>query len=429
MVCAGDHLGRGWAGRAGRGGDAGPSGFYDLTDAMFSVRAITDSAGLLHTRLDYTPYGVAMHGLAADVNGDGALTFTDISLASINDNGGTPLVPGDTNYDPDADLWGAGADYYSFLPRYTDYSAGPTFNAGWIDNPNDANGSDNSVGYNGYWFDMAGATNAASSGLYYIRFRVYDPGTGRWLEQDPANFVDGSNRLLYARSVPTRYLDTSGLSATEPSRNHPDSIWQQIRREQGGRGPGHSGMMEVVQTISIGIEFVEDIFPSVGINIGMVNTINESVSCCDGSKKNSCRANGREITIGFKAEASLSWSTSVELFSDLGDPAKCPAEGDYVEICVGSELKGGGVAADIKFKGKACIQLGPGGWDVSAEVAAKAGIGGISGEFSNTVGTENGIRTMANLAYRMSAGFGADVGSIKFYSVTCEKLNTCCTLK
>lgn len=92
-----EHAGTGWGGRVGgrlggqgvrsiddavarrvdRNGDGEFSGtkadnFFYLTDVMFSVRAIVDGEGRLHTRLDYTPYGVAMHGFAADVNGFGA---------------------------------------------------------------------------------------------------------------------------------------------------------------------------------------------------------------------------------------------------------------------------------------------------------------------------------------------------------------------
>ncbi len=202
--------------REHRDGDGTFSGdpddnFFYLTDVMFSVRAVVDGTGLLHTRLDYTPYGVAMHGKAADVNGDGALTFADIGIASQNYNAGTPLQPGQTNYDPDADLLGAGADYSLFLSRYTAYSSGPSFNDGWIDNPNDdVNGPDNSVGYDGYWFDLAGATEATSTGLYMVRFRVYDPKLGRWLQRDPLGYIDGTNCYLAVRGNPTAYTDPTG---------------------------------------------------------------------------------------------------------------------------------------------------------------------------------------------------------------------------
>jgi len=235
VVCLGVHRGRGRVGRGvdavGRrvfrdtdndglidGGDAGPSGFYYLTDVMFSVRAITDSAGLLHTRLDYTPYGVAMHGLAADVNGDGSVNTADLGVVSANYNGGNELQPGDTGYDPDAFLDGSEtivvSDYTGRYSPYVSGGSGPTFNAGWIDNPGDANGPDNSVGYDGYWFDLAGATEATSTGLYIVRHRVYDPRLGRWLQRDPLRYVDSSNMFLYAISSPVIAADPSGMRCT-----------------------------------------------------------------------------------------------------------------------------------------------------------------------------------------------------------------------
>jgi hypothetical protein len=183
-----------WVDRNGEGegefSGANADNFFYLTDVMFSVRAIVDGEGRLHTRLDYTPYGVAMHGKAADVNGDGVLNFNDIAAFSAVYSGGptTTLRPGQTGYDPDADLAGSGAmdffDYAAFTNRFGDYSSGPAFNDGWIDNPGDnVNGPDNSVGYDGYWFDLAGATEATSSGLYTVRHQVYDPKIGRSLSR------------------------------------------------------------------------------------------------------------------------------------------------------------------------------------------------------------------------------------------------------
>jgi RHS repeat-associated protein len=227
--------------RVDRDGDGTFSGdpednFFYLTDVMFSVRAIVDGEGRLHTRLDYTPYGVAMHGKAADVNGDGALAFSDISAFNTVYNSGTALRPGATGYDPDADLCGSGAmdsdDYTAFTARYSDYAPGgsnPTFNDGWIDNPNDPNGPDNSVGYDGYWFDLAGATEATSSGLYMVRYRVYDPRLGRWLQRDPIEALPYLHNLLeqfsleiqssllgnlyqYVPRSPIQQIDPYGLS-------------------------------------------------------------------------------------------------------------------------------------------------------------------------------------------------------------------------
>lgn len=193
--------------------------FYYLTDVMFSVRAMTDSAGELHSRVDYTPYGVAMHSYAADLNGNGTIDGTDVGIFLTNLNSGSPLEPGDANYDPDADLNGDGLggtatdEFNAFNARYSAYSTGgsnPTVNAGWIDNPTDAGGPDNSVGYDGYWFDLAGAVDNGSTGLYMVRHRVYDPGMGRWGERDPLEYIDGSSLYSYGCTNPAAWIDPFG---------------------------------------------------------------------------------------------------------------------------------------------------------------------------------------------------------------------------
>jgi RHS repeat-associated protein len=56
---------------------------------------------------------------------------------------------------------------------------------------------DNPYGYCGYLFDVETAAAQINGpnggGLYQCRFRVYDPVAGRWLQVDPAGFVDGMN--------------------------------------------------------------------------------------------------------------------------------------------------------------------------------------------------------------------------------------------
>ncbi len=188
-------------------------------------RAGLDSAGELHSRVDYTPYGVAMHSYAADLNGNGTIDGTDVGIFLTNLNSGSPLEPGDTGYDPDADFSGDGLlggtatdEFNAFNARYSAYSTGgsnPTVNAGWIDNPTDAGGPDNSVGYDGYWFDLAGAVDNGSTGLYMVRHRVYDPGMGRWGERDPLEYVDGTSVYQYTTASPVRFQDASGLECGE----------------------------------------------------------------------------------------------------------------------------------------------------------------------------------------------------------------------
>ena len=51
----------------------------------------------------------------------------------------------------------------------------------------------------------------AESGLHYNYFRTFDPENGRYLESDPAEFVDGTNIFSYALNSPQRYIDPLGL--------------------------------------------------------------------------------------------------------------------------------------------------------------------------------------------------------------------------
>lgn len=109
-------------------------------------------------------------------------------------------------------------DYTAFTGRYGAYAPGgsnPTFNAGWIDNPSDPNGPDNSIGYDGYVFDLAGATESTSTGLYMVRHRVYDPGLGRWMQRDPMVYVDGMSQYMYGMAHPVLHADPTGLSSAD----------------------------------------------------------------------------------------------------------------------------------------------------------------------------------------------------------------------
>jgi len=47
-------------------------------------------------------------------------------------------------------------------------------------------------------------------GLVYNRNRYLDPRTGRWVQRDPAGYVDGTNPYQYVGSQPTVAVDTSG---------------------------------------------------------------------------------------------------------------------------------------------------------------------------------------------------------------------------
>lgn len=61
-------------------------------------------------------------------------------------------------------------------------------------------------------FTYFGQTYDEETGLYYLRARYYDPTTGRFTQQDPAE--DGYNWYVYGNQNPVMYVDETGKSVT-----------------------------------------------------------------------------------------------------------------------------------------------------------------------------------------------------------------------
>ena len=49
------------------------------------------------------------------------------------------------------------------------------------------------------------------SGLYYLRFRYYDPEVGRFISRDPIGMHGGINLYSYVHNNPNRWRDPYGL--------------------------------------------------------------------------------------------------------------------------------------------------------------------------------------------------------------------------
>ena len=66
----------------------------------------------------------------------------------------------------------------------------------------------NPYGYTGRRLD-------AETGLWYYRNRMYSATLGRFLQRDPAGFVDGLNLYAYVKNNPLRLIDSFGLVSRE----------------------------------------------------------------------------------------------------------------------------------------------------------------------------------------------------------------------
>ena len=153
-----------------------------------------------HDRIAYSPYGEATRTLRSDVNGDGFANQSDYSGVIRPRNG---AAIGTATYVVEADLDRNGVinqlDYDISIADDGKSSSGGVGEAGLF-----SRGVRNSVGYCGYIFNE-------DSGLYTVRFRTYSPMLGRWLERDPAGYVDGANTYAYLNSGPIGSVDPTGL--------------------------------------------------------------------------------------------------------------------------------------------------------------------------------------------------------------------------
>jgi len=169
--------------------------YFFLHDAQFSTVAVLDDAANLEERISYDAYGRARHHDWRDNDGDGDYDSTDRPF--IPTPSGYAITHANYSVDFDLDRDGdmdttdltiGGTSYPTPLTRgELSYSA-----------------IGNIIGYDGYLFDR-------EMEQYTVRHRHYDPVLGRWLERDPAGYVDGMNRLSVGSGSPLAGSDPRGL--------------------------------------------------------------------------------------------------------------------------------------------------------------------------------------------------------------------------
>ncbi len=178
--------------------------WHYVTDHLFSVRAVinADKGNAVHERVEYDAYGRPSLWLMGDFNRDGAFDFYDISagsngyLASYGD--GDPVA--DMNGDGSLDFF----DQSTFLAMNGSQAYGRA-----LTDANTLDGPDNTIGYAGYHWDE-------ELGLWLSRHRSYNPELGRWLQRDPAGYVDGLNLYAYVMGNPFALVDPTGLIGDIP---------------------------------------------------------------------------------------------------------------------------------------------------------------------------------------------------------------------
>jgi RHS repeat-associated protein len=74
-----------------------------------------------------------------------------------------------------------------------------------------------------------GARNDSVTGLVGSRQRDRNVNTGRWMQADPLQYVDGMNRYQQLSDSPVEYLDPSGMSIWDYELNNPWDLWAMNR--------------------------------------------------------------------------------------------------------------------------------------------------------------------------------------------------------
>jgi RHS repeat-associated protein len=83
-----------------------------------------------------------------------------------------------------------------------------------------------------------GMTLDSVTGLYYARNRNYSPTLGRWINQDPAGYINGANTYQFVMSNPVGKTDPEGTQSVGMGYGPPfGQTW-------GGWNPQQAGVME-----------------------------------------------------------------------------------------------------------------------------------------------------------------------------------------
>jgi RHS repeat-associated protein len=204
---------------------------YACYDGQYSVVARLEDRGVMPRiteRVTYTEYGFP--------------TTYRVSPCDVTDGSGLGL------YSPDGIV--NSADYSTFSAWYaaSDPRADIADDAGNVPpiGTNSGVTADDMAAFDYFYFDdppaivypglsaLAGHGDAGFCGyqwqpggaVYLVRHRVYDPQMGRWLQRDPAGYVDGMSAYQYVQGQTNTLTDPSGLGPFDFVEDYGSQLYQ-----------------------------------------------------------------------------------------------------------------------------------------------------------------------------------------------------------
>ncbi len=240
--------------------DDAPGGGLDAADYYYVLKDLYTVVGLLNERgkavewYTHDAYGrtsvYAMFENGADANRDGYVYQLDLAAVQSPLYWNKPVCDGSTVFDVNEDDWVTGMDLAKIQsPTYWQKIANWAIPASAVGNP---------YFFTGRRLDFLSKADDTVDDeprqVYYYRARSYNPGNGRFMQRDPAGYIDGVTLYAYVRNNPNAWLDPSGLGLiTWLEGNSSASDWEYISTFAGSLASDAKATAAIVLEGAVGL--------------------------------------------------------------------------------------------------------------------------------------------------------------------------------